>query len=85
MPLAKIISSKLFGGLDNNLRTKAQKVLKEKALYDWLEYLKRIEGSGYGEFNCNIGARNNQSKRKSTNAGSSSKPMIFCWIYIGKQ
>ena len=49
MPLAKIISSKLFGGLDNNLRTKAQKVLKEKALYDWLEYLKRIEGSGYGE------------------------------------
>ena len=49
MPLAKIISSKLFGGLENNLRTKAQKVLKEKALYDWLEYLKRIEGSGYGE------------------------------------
>ena len=36
MPLAKIISSKLFGGLENNLRTKAQKVLKEKALYDWL-------------------------------------------------
>ena len=49
MPLGKIISSKSFGGLENNLRTKAQKVLKEKALYDWLEYLKRIESSGYGE------------------------------------
>jgi len=49
MPLGKIISSKSFGGLENNLRIKAQKVLKEKALYDWLEYLKRIESSGYGD------------------------------------
>ena len=49
MPLGKIISNKSFGGLENNLRSKAQKVLKEKALYDWLEYLKRIESSGYGE------------------------------------
>ena len=49
MPLGKIISSKSFGSLENNLRTKAQKVLKEKALYDWLEYLKRIESSGYGD------------------------------------
>jgi len=48
MPLGKIISNKSFGGLENNLRSKAQKVLKEKALYDWLEYLKRIESSGYG-------------------------------------
>ena len=47
MPLSEIISNKSFGGLENNLRSKAQKVLKEKALYDWLEYLKRIEGSGY--------------------------------------
>jgi|TARA_B110000046_G_scaffold25918_1_gene25687 uncharacterized protein YegL len=49
MPLGKIISNKSFGDLENNLRSKAQKVLKEKALYDWLEYLKRIESSGYGE------------------------------------
>ena len=49
MPLGKIISNKSFGGLEKNLRSKAQKVLKEKALYDWLEYLKRIESSGYGE------------------------------------
>ena len=49
MPLGKIISNKSFGGLENNLRSKAQKVLKEKVLYDWLEYLKRIESSGYGE------------------------------------
>lgn len=49
MPLGKIISNKSFGGLENNLRSKAQKVLKEKTLYDWLEYLKRIESSGYGE------------------------------------
>ena len=48
MPLGKIISNKSFGDLENNLRSKAQKVLKEKALYDWLEYLKRIESSGYG-------------------------------------
>ena len=49
MPLGEIISSKSFGSLENNLRTKAQKVLKEKALYDWLEYLKRIESSGSGD------------------------------------
>ena len=49
MPQGKIISVKSFGNLENNLRTKAQKVLKEKALYDWLGYLKRIESSGYDE------------------------------------
>ena len=49
MQQGKIISVKSFGNLENNLRTKAQKVLKEKALYDWLGYLKRIESSGYGE------------------------------------
>ena len=49
MPQGKIISIKSFGNLENSLRIKAQKVLKEKALYDWLEYLKRIESSGYGE------------------------------------
>ena len=49
MPQGKIISLKSFGNLENSLRIKAQRVLKEKALYDWLEYLKRIEGSGYGE------------------------------------
>jgi len=49
MPQGKIISIKSFSNLDNSVRIKAQKFLKEKALYDWLEYLKRIEGSGYGE------------------------------------
>ena len=49
MSQGKIISVKSFGSLDNSLRTKAHKFLKEKALYDWLEYLKRIESSGYGE------------------------------------
>ena len=49
MSQGKIISIKSFGNLDNSVRIKAQKFLKEKALYDWLEYLKRIESSGYGE------------------------------------
>ena len=49
MPQGKIISIKSFSNLDNSVRIKAQKFLKEKALYDWLEYLKRIESSGYGE------------------------------------
>ena len=49
MPQGKIISIKSFSNLENSLRIKAQKVLKEKALYDWLEYLKRIDSSGYGE------------------------------------
>jgi hypothetical protein len=40
MPQGKIISIKSFSNLENSLRIKAQKVLKEKALYDWLEYLK---------------------------------------------
>ena len=44
MPQGKIISIKSFGNLDNSVRIKAQKFLREKALYDWLEYLKRIEG-----------------------------------------
>jgi len=49
MPQGKIISIKSFSNLDNSVRIKAQKFLREKALYDWLEYLKRIESSGYGE------------------------------------
>ena len=49
MPQGKIISIKSFSNLDNSVRIKAQKFLREKALYDWLEYLKRIEGSGYGK------------------------------------
>ena len=49
MSQGKIISIKSFGNLDNSVRIKAQKFLKEKALYDWLDYLKRIESSGYGE------------------------------------
>ena len=49
MPEGKVVSINLIGNLENSIRIKAQKVLKEKALYDWLEYLKRIENSGYGE------------------------------------
>ena len=49
MSQGKIISIKSFSNLDNSVRIKAQKFLKEKALYDWLDYLKRIESSGYGE------------------------------------
>ena len=49
MHQGKIISIKSFSNLDNSVRIKAQKFLREKALYDWLEYLKRIEGSGYGK------------------------------------
>lgn len=49
MPKGKVVSLNSFGNLENNLRLKAQKILKEKVLYDWLEYLKKIESSGYGE------------------------------------
>ena len=43
MSQGKIISIKSFSNLDNSVRIKAQKFLKEKALYDWLDYLKELK------------------------------------------
>tara|TARA_Y100000590_G_scaffold137517_1_gene157450 strand:- start:3572 stop:5857 length:2286 start_codon:yes stop_codon:yes gene_type:complete len=44
-----IVSLDEFGKIPNNLREKANKVLKGENLSTWIDYLKRIKNAGYGE------------------------------------
>jgi len=45
-----VVSFDKFGRIPNNLRDKADKVLKGENLSTWLEYQKKIKDAGYGEF-----------------------------------
>ncbi|WP_428080704.1 nitric oxide reductase activation protein NorD [Candidatus Pelagibacter sp.] len=44
-----VVSFDKFGRIPNNLRDKADKVLKGENLSTWLEYQKKIKDAGYGE------------------------------------